>query len=607
MSLTCGNCVDYPCDNSGGHLRTDKACHIFKPFQETYQIEDAIEDCIGTLTFQRYGNLMKCVLRYPSSDDTHNTDSIEFNTLDTETINKISEMVFDHCSIDNEKHVRLSLIEIIKSVQGLHWYPKQGKQGNIQAATPTHASQEGTDISNLIEVTKSGKINLVPELTADYIRKLLNVVSFTGKLYVYKDGYYQEGSEAIKTAIVKIVRDTKATVSIREITRDILHYLKYHDPESEYPFNNNTLGMIPFKNGVVKLHFQEGRIELLEHDPKYKFNYIIPHDFNPTNNGDVIHEEIIKKYVAVEDQDILYQIPAQALLQAQGMAPYKKGYLLQGPPHGGKSTYLELLETAFGIAAVSHRSLQALAENVFAMASLENKLLNCYDDLGNVPLKDVGAFKTATGKEYHDIERKGQDSYTARLSAVHVFTCNAPPTYPASVKKDSAFWERWEYIRFLLRFKRDPGFKIRMFTPENISGFLHRVLKTCIDIYNRGLLTNSTAEQVREKWSYNADPVYRYLDEFIEKSNRCHYVDKDDLLAKIHRWSIATNQDTENIPTTIRGLTTHLELFDILSVRKTDVEGIRKEVYQLNGTLIQNDSPFRPEIIQVRTEQGSFN
>ena len=38
-----------------------------------------------------------------------------------------------------------------------------------------------------------------------------------------------------------------------------------------------------------------------------------------------------------------------------------------------------------------------------------------------------------------------------------------------------------------------------------------------IDIYNEGLKSNSTAAEVRERWSYNSDPVYRYLDEFVEK------------------------------------------------------------------------------------------
>lgn len=465
--------------------------------------------------------------------------------------------------------------------------------------------------SDLVKITESGRIVLSIENVADQIRKELNVIAYAGNLYVYSDGYYHDGADEIKTRIIQIVRDNGANVNIRETTLDILHFITYHAPEKEYPFNNkNTRGMIPFKNGIVKLHFQEGRIELLEHDPKYKFNYIIPHAFNPANNSDEIHKEVISKYVAVEDQDILYQIPAQALLQAGGMAPYKKGYLLQGQPHGGKSTYLYLLETAFGVSFISHRSLQDLAENKFAIASLENKLLNCYDDLGSVPLNDVGVFKTLTGKEIHDIEKKGKDSYPARLFAVHVYTCNAPPTYPSAVKKESAFWERWEYIRFPYQFATDPKFYDRMFTPENISGFLHRVLKTCIDIYNNGLLTNSTAEQVREKWSYNADPVYRYLEEFVDKSaSRSHYVDKEDLLEKIKRWAISEGQDAENIPTTIKGLTARLEIFDVLSVRKTTADGIRVELYQLPGTLTEHNtsSVYRPNKIDVKTAQGSLN
>jgi hypothetical protein len=463
--------------------------------------------------------------------------------------------------------------------------------------------------SDLVKITDSGRVVLSIENVADQIRKEFNILSYSGNLYTYSDGYYHDGSEEIKTRIVQIVRDNGANVNIRETTLDILHFLTYHAPEKEYPFNNG-LGYVPFKNGVVKLHFQERRIELLEHSPDYKFNYIIPHVFNPANNGDVIHREMICKYVAEEDQDILYQIPAQALLQAQGMAPYKKGYLLQGLPHGGKSTYLYLLEVLFGVSFIAHRSLQALAENRFAIAGLENKLLNCYDDLGTVPLNDVGVFKTLTGKDLHDIEKKGKEAYSARLFAVHVFTCNAPPTYPAAVKKDPAFWERWEYIRFPHQFATDPKFYDRMFTEENVSGFLHRVLKMVMDIYAEGLKRNSTAEEVREMWSYNADPVYRYLEEFVDKSaTRSHYVDKDDLLDKIKRWVISEGQDIENVPTTTKGLTARLEMFDVISVRKTPVDGNRRELYQLPGTLTEHNtsSIYRPDKVDVRTTQGSLN
>lgn len=484
------------------------------------------------------------------------------------------------------------------------------KYADVKGVYDEFLKSELTDLqehSNLVKITESGRIVLSIENVADQIRKELNVIAYAGNLYVYSDGYFYDGAEEIKTLIIKIVRDNGASVNIRETTLDILHFLINQSPEKEYPFKN-SIGYVPFKNGVVKLHFQERRLELLEHSPKYKFNYIIPHVFNPANNGDIIHKEVISKYVTEEDQDILYQIPAQALLQAGGMAPYKKGYLLQGQPHGGKSTYLELLERAFGVSFISHRSLQALAENRFAIASLENKLLNCYDDLGSVPLNDVGVFKTLTGKEVHDIEKKGREAYSSRLFAVHVYTCNAPPTYPSAVKKDAAFWERWEYIRFPYQFAKNPKFYDTMFTPENISGFLHRVLYTVMDIYNDGLKTNSTSAEVREKWSYNSDPVYRYLDEFVEKTGiRNHYVGKEDLLHKIQEWTKSEGQDIENVPVTVNGLTTRLEVFDVLAVRKTTADGERKEVYQLNGTLVTSSSQFRPEIVQVRTEQGSLN
>ena len=462
---------------------------------------------------------------------------------------------------------------------------------------------------DLVDVSNSGKVSLSSSGVADYITRKLNVISYKETLYTYSEGYYKEGSETIKALIIKIVRETGAKASIREVTRDVLHYIMYNDPFTDYPFNS-MFGYVPFKNGVVHLDFERNAFELVEHDPKYRFNWQIPHDFDPSNKGDVIHRLMIGRYVSEDEQPILYQVPAQAILQAMGVHPYKKGYLFDGPANAGKTTMTDLYEVAFGVSNVSHQSLQALntTENKFSIACLEGKLLNCYDDLSNIPLKDSGTFKTITGKEWHDIEKKGQQQYSARLFAVHVFTCNAPPMFDSKIKKDHAFWERWEYVHFFKTFVKDPLFYDRVFTEENVAGFLYRVLKTCIDIYNNGLYVNSTVEEVREKWSFNSDPVYRYLNEHIEPSSKCDYVDKDDLLKKITAWALKTGVDIEMIPLSVKGLTTRLELYDVVADKKVNTDGIRVEVYRLNGVLSEAKGlQYLPKKITVKTQQGGFN
>jgi hypothetical protein len=603
MSLTCKDCsVNVDC----GHYQLGKreACDRIKPHEFSKPVEDSNGGCPGVIRFVHNGDSIKYSVQYPlKSGGFKETEPITFKKLNSEVIDSMTSLFCDHCDVKSRGYVANDIEEILKELQDKPWYPKKFKTDDrIQ----TEVKDEYAD---LVDISNSGKVSLSSGTVADYITRKLSVISYKETLYTYSEGYYKEGSETIKALIIKIVRETGAKVSIREITRDVLHYIMYNDPFTEYPFNF-MFGYVPFKNGVAHLDFESNAIKLVEHDPKYRFNWQIPHDFDPSNTGDVIHKLMIEKYVSDDEQPILYQVPAQAILQAMGVRPYKKGYLFDGPANAGKTTMTDLYEVAFGVSNVSHQSLQALntTENKFSIACLEGKLLNCYDDLSNIPLKDSGTFKTITGKEWHDIEKKGQQQYSARLFAVHVFTCNAPPMFDSKIKKDHAFWERWEYVHFPKTFAKDPLFYDRVFTEENISGFLHRVLKTCIDIYNNGLYVNSTVEEVREKWSFNSDPIYRYLDEHVEQSTRCDYVDKADLLSKIKAWALKNGADIDMIPLSVKALTTRLELYDVVADKKVNAEGVRVEVYRLNGVLSEEKGlHYLPKKIAVKTQQGGLN
>ena len=118
----------------------------------------------------------------------------------------------------------------------------------------------------------------------------------------------------------------------------------------------------------------------------------------------------------------LFQIPAQALLQMQLGHPYKKAYILQGEPHAGKSTFLDLLILIFTKDFIAAVRLQQLCKGQFVGGDLEGKLLNIYDDLEDIPLEVIDGFKTFTGSCTHNVERKHQPAYVGKVSAVHVFS-----------------------------------------------------------------------------------------------------------------------------------------------------------------------------------------
>ena len=78
----------------------------------------------------------------------------------------------------------------------------------------------------------------------------------------------------------------------------------------------------------------------------------------------------------------------------------QKAFLLLGEGGNGKSTFLNAAIKFVGADNVSNVSLQQLASNRFAAASLEGKLANICADLPTTRLEDTQLFKGITGGYY---------------------------------------------------------------------------------------------------------------------------------------------------------------------------------------------------------------
>jgi phage/plasmid-associated DNA primase len=297
---------------------------------------------------------------------------------------------------------------------------------------------------------------------------------------------------------------------------------------------------------------------------------------------------------------------AQAILQALGSAPFKKAYLLQGDQDAGKSSFLELVLRVFGNNTHSHVSIQRLTDDRFALAELENKMFNVHDDLSDVPMKDAGVFKEITGSSRHGIQRKGETGYDADLFAVHLYTCNTPPEVNERAQRDTAFWGRWEYLVFSNHFDSDPYFYNRVFTPANMSIFFHDVMKQVLEVHNEGLLANSDAGDIREKWNYNADPLYRYSTLNLIDSERNMYIAKDKFLTSYKRWCTGNDIEQSKILGDVNPFTRALDKYRIATKRIRDENGIRIPVYEIPMIWMPESSFAVTPIIQ-KTDQSSFS
>jgi len=361
-------------------------------------------------------------------------------------------------------------------------------------------------------VEKTPAINY--PLFADKVSMHLGTISFAGEIWINQDGIYTRDYGAVKALVTDIINASGITHQIGRAVTEVKERVLNRNPCSDYPFNTEH-DLIPVANGVIRIS-PDGKIDFLDHDTKYRFNYRLPVTYDDTAPTEPVMQ-VLRSWVAEEDVTSLVQFPAQALLQAQEWNVYKRAYLFEGEKDSGKSTYWLLIYALLGEDMVGNVDLAAIGKNRFAIASLEGKIVNFHDDLGTFPLEYLGPFKRVTGSVWHDIERKGKDRYSGLVTAVHAFTCNAPPILKDLF--DEAFFSRWNYVVFINSFPEAPLWPARTYTPAFLSGFLNLILQVMIEIKKAGhLLHAMNGVEVQERWIYATEPVQRFVSEELEKA-----------------------------------------------------------------------------------------
>jgi phage/plasmid-associated DNA primase len=267
---------------------------------------------------------------------------------------------------------------------------------------------------------------------------------------------------------------------------------------------------------------------------------------------------------------------------------FKKAYLLQGEPHSGKTSYITLLGLLFGIDNISSICLQELCGNRFASGTLEGKLLNCFDDMEDIALSTVDRFKALTGSCTAGIEHKFRASYTGKISAVHVFSCNFPPGVPDAVKRDAGFWVRWEYLKFPNSYPVNPNFYEETFTDEMLSSFLNAVLWAMMEIRKNGLLVVSDVQTVMGLWNVNSDPLYDFLKwGFHPADGKTIYRFSKSRMYEVYRdWCVNNNIPEHRKKNSLTAFTLALQSHGFIPVQHREkgesYEVYESSLYQLN-------------------------
>lgn len=454
------------------------------------------------------------------------------------------------------------------------------------------------EITSIAKQLPSGKNVINALLIADVLIKQYHCVSFNKTVYIYEDGIYKENRGEIEREIKQYVRMVGHDGAKGELNKDVINHILDEDPQREWPFNIYP-DLIPVKNGVLHISYETGEILLKPHSHEYRFTYQLDVEYNK----EALKQNVINlllQWVDNRSVNILLQIPAQGLLQIQGKQPYKKSYLLSGETNAGKSTYLNFLSRLIHEENISNVSLQQIGVDRFCYAQMEGKIINLFDDLSDIPMENVGYFKNLTGRFDHSIEPKYKIAYKAKISCVHVFTCNKAPGVDGKVQNDSAFWDRWEYVEFVNYFPKDTTFEEKTFTATMMSSFLNAVIDMMCQIKKTNcLVSNTEPDDVKDMWNNSSDIVYKFIRSQMHPTKDRAVFDKGRLLRAIDKFARDELGETNvhRIPQTITALTQRIFGLGFEKGRGKDNQNVYLARFEWNDTSNYRD---------VKSPEGFF-
>ena len=335
------------------------------------------------------------------------------------------------------------------------------------------------------------------------------IIKIDGKIHIYKDGIYVDGSDWVERAMIQEIPGLNRTKrkEVWEYINLIVEEDKQTSLYSQY---------IAFRNGIYDVVSQT----LLPFSPDYIITNKIEWDYNPGAYSKVVDDILTK--ISCADPKI------RAILEEMiGYTFYRrnelgKAFILVGPQSNGKSTLQSMIQQLLGSENISSLDLSDLGER-FKTAELYGKLANIGDDIGDKYIDDNNMFKTVVTGGRVIAEKKGQDPFEFKPYTKCVFSAN---NIPKTRDKTGAVKRRLIIVPFDRVFSPkdadyDPyaGYKVLNGTPEcsvdeNMSYMinlglvgLHRVLM------NNAFTTSEKVTEKLEEYDKDCNPIKLWYDE----------------------------------------------------------------------------------------------
>jgi P4 family phage/plasmid primase-like protien len=286
---------------------------------------------------------------------------------------------------------------------------------------------------------------------------------------------------------------------------------------------------VPLKNGIVDIDclitsFSGSDITtdfIADLSPAFFSTYGLDFSFDP----DAVCPKWIKYLGEVqpteEGRDVVQMLFGLSLIQE---SKYEIAFYLYGPAGTGKSVCLNVLTKLIGSDNVTCVPLHRFRER-FALHPLTTHRLNIVGDMPTSAEQSTvagieGAFKDIVSGGLVDCEKKGQDIYTARATALNIFASNSLISF---TDKSSGVWDRLRIIPFDQVFRGTDLCNNNLtqeIIAEELPGIFNWAVQGLFKLHGLQHFPEHPAGlEIKEQHRVDCDHERQFLDETVEFCN----------------------------------------------------------------------------------------
>lgn len=414
---------------------------------------------------------------------------------------------------DNNRKMRYAIEKAIRDTRNV--YEPKRRTSNVIPFESKNSIVEKEVISWWSENQNGTKTLLHNEL-ATYIMGLFNFVRYPdphGEIYFYNAsrGVYEEDISGRQLRYV--IRKLEPTLRANQV-KEVTEYLKDMAPIKKAITKN----YVAANNGLINLT----TFKLEPFTPEHFITNKFYTNYNE-NAYDPFVESTLKKVSSNHSETIQNIKEMFACVMYKELLVTKMFYLYGRSAFNGKSSLLNMLQYTFNSKGDNFSSVtpQRLASNSFASSSIYGKLCNIVDDQPDQPIEDSGALKTIITGGVTEIERKGKNSQSVRITTTMITASNYFPNFKENGKQIN---RRLYIIPFEHDFSKDPEVVSDSESTERLQreGAREYVLLLAVQALKmmlenpspEKLTFNPRVQAAQESFANHNDPMSDYYDEF---------------------------------------------------------------------------------------------